>query len=122
MLLIPLNTSNRIIAISVLFSRAGLWMFDLTTRQIAQVTIKESIRGRVNGQWKAIISFFDMFGYFLAVVFSRPDQFWVLTTISAIMVCNAALVYTITTPSAVKLPYRVPNFIPTLRFVKKKRE
>ena len=122
MLLFPLNKSNMIIAIAVLFSRAGLWMFDLTTRQIAQVTIKESTRGRINGQWKAIISFFDMFGYTLAVLFSRPDQFWVLTTISAFMVGNAALTYSINIPITEQLPFRVPNFLPKLKFVKKKTD
>jgi iron-regulated transporter 1 len=122
MLLLPLNKSNVIIALSVLFSRAGLWMFDLTTRQIAQVTIKESIRGRVNGQWKAIISFFDMFGYFLAVVFSHPDQFWILTTISAIMVGSAAITYSINIPVTEKLPFRFPNFLPRLTFIKRKAD
>jgi len=122
MLLFPLNKSNMIIAIAVLFSRAGLWMFDLTTRQIAQVTIKENTRGIVNGQWKSIISFFDMFGYFLAVLFSQPDQFNVLTTISAIMVGMAALAYTSNIPNDCKLPYRINNIFPTLQFKKNKIE
>lgn len=121
MLLLPLNSSNLIIAISVLFSRAGLWMFDLTARQIAQVTIKESTRGRVNGQWKAIISFFDMLGYFLAVLFSNPNQFWILTTISAIMVGSASIIYSVTIPITENIPIRIPNFLPQISFVKKKK-
>ena len=120
MFLLPLNKSNMIIAVAVLLSRAGLWMFDLTARQLAQVTIKETVRGRVNGQWKAIISFFDMFGYFLAVVFSRPDQFNVLTTISAVMVGMAALAYTSNVPNDCNIPYRITNIFPTIQFVKKK--
>jgi hypothetical protein len=97
-------------------------MFDLTTRQIAQVTIKETTRGRVNGQWKSMISFFDMFGYFLAVLFSRPDQFWVLTTISACMVGSAAIAYTANIPSNCNIPYRISNFFPSLKFVKRKQK
>lgn len=119
---VPLQKSSFVIAISVLLSRAGLWMFDLTTRQIAQVTIKETTRGRVNGQWKSMISFFDMFGYFLAVLFSRPDQFWVLTTISACMVGSAAIAYTANIPSNCNIPYRINNFFPSLKFVKRKQK
>ncbi len=119
MLAVPMQQSSLIIAVSVLFSRAGLWMFDLTTRQLAQVTIKETTRGRVNGQWKSMISFFDMFGYFLAVLFSRPDQFWVLTTVSACMVGSAAIAYTANIPINCTIPYRVKNFFPSLKFVKR---
>ena len=118
----PMQRSSIIIATSVLFSRAGLWMFDLTTRQLAQLTIKEATRGAVNGQWKSLISFFDMFGYFLAVVFSRPDQFWVLTTISAFMVGSAAIVYTSSVPTNCSIPFRIKTFLPSLKFTKRKQK
>ena len=122
MFVVPLHQSSFVIAISVLFSRAGLWMFDLTTRQLAQVTIKEATRGRVNGQWKSMISFFDMFGYFLAVLFSRPDQFWALTTVSACMVGSAAIAYTANIPASCDIPYRISNFFPSLKFIDRKKK
>jgi hypothetical protein len=64
------------IAISVLCSRAGLWMFDLTARQIAQVTIKETVRGRVNGQWKAIISFFDINSKYFDISYNKIFKYF----------------------------------------------
>ena len=65
-------------------------------RQIAQECIPESHRGRVNGQWKALISFFDMLSYVVAMVFDRPSEFVYLTSLSAIMVFVALVLYTMT--------------------------
>jgi len=45
-------------------------MFDLGARQIAQETIPEASRGRVNGQWRSMTAFFEMGGYLLALLFS----------------------------------------------------
>lgn len=53
-----------------LLSRTGLWVFDIGARQIAQETIAEQVRGKVNGQWRALIAFFDMLSYALAIVIS----------------------------------------------------
>lgn len=53
-----------------LLSRTGLWMFDLGARQIAQETIPEASRGKVNGQWRSMTAFFEMGGYLLALMFS----------------------------------------------------
>lgn len=41
-------------------------MFDLGVRQIAQETIPEYCRGKVNGQWKSMTSFFEMAAYIVA--------------------------------------------------------
>ncbi len=49
-----------------LFSRTGLWLFDLCVRQIAQETIPEAVRGKVNGQWRSMIAFFEMSAYAIA--------------------------------------------------------
>ena len=74
-------------------------MFDLSIRQIAQQTIPEEVRGKVNGQWKSMTSFFDMSSYVVAVFFPNPNQFWLLTTISATMVFLAMITYTLTNPA-----------------------
>eukprot|EP01031_Cornospumella_fuschlensis_P026125 gene26125-31546_t len=59
-----------IISIAVLLSRVGLWMFDLAVRQISQETIPEHVRGKVNGQWRAMTAGFEMMSYLIA--FSLP--------------------------------------------------
>lgn len=42
-------------------------MFDLGVRQIAQETIPEFCRGKVNGQWRSMTAFFEMASYVLAL-------------------------------------------------------
>ncbi len=63
-------------------------MFDLAARQICQETIPEAVRGKVNGQWRSIIAFFDMMAYVIATIFPDPSQFYILTSISACMVLS----------------------------------
>lgn len=46
------HTSAVVTVVCVLLSRVGLWMFDLVARQLAQENIQESVRGKVNGQWR----------------------------------------------------------------------
>ena len=53
-----------------MFSRAALWCFDLAARQIAQESIPEQYRGRVNAQWKSIVGMFDMASFSIAMVYS----------------------------------------------------
>ncbi len=79
-----------------LFSRAGLWMFDLAATQIAQQTIPENSRGTINGQWRSITAFFDMTTYIVAIVCSNPEEFGFLCFLSACSVGAAAITYTTT--------------------------
>lgn len=45
-------------------------MFDLGVRQIAQETIPEHCRGKVNGQWKSMTSAFEMVSFVIAFFIS----------------------------------------------------
>ena len=82
---------------AVLVSRIGLWTFDLVARQICQETIPEPVRGRVNGQWRALTALFEVSAYSLAIEYSDPRDFSVLASVSAAMVLVAALVFTAST-------------------------
>jgi hypothetical protein len=73
-----------------------LWCFDLCIRQIAQETIAEAYRGIINGKWNSMTAFFDLSSYLLAVTFSTPEQFGLLTLTSALMVCSACVIFTVT--------------------------
>jgi solute carrier family 40 (iron-regulated transporter), member 1 len=68
--LFPPSITVIILMIAVLLSRTGLWMFDLGIRQIAQETIPEYCRGKVNGQWRSLTAFFEMTSYLLACIIS----------------------------------------------------
>jgi iron-regulated transporter 1 len=76
-------------------SRAGLWLFDLAATQIAQEVIVAEYRGVINGQWRSLIAFFDMLTYIVAVVASTPNDFEMLSYVSAASVGIAAVVYTL---------------------------
>ena len=78
--------STWIIMYAVLFSRSGLWVFDLCARQIVQETLPEDTRGSVNGLWASIISFFNMSSFVMSMINPDPREFIVLTTISAMLV------------------------------------
>ena len=69
-------------------------MFDLVARQIAQEGIEEIYRGAINGKWRSLIAFFDLSTFVVAMLFPRPEQFWVLTSVSCLMVLVAAITYT----------------------------
>ena len=64
-----------IMVVAVLFSRTGLWLFDLCARQISQETIPEDSRGVINGQWASLTSFFNFGSYALACVFSGTNSY-----------------------------------------------
>eukprot|EP01032_Pedospumella_encystans_P013776 gene13776-15846_t len=92
------TVSVYIVIFAVLFSRTGLWLFDLCVRQIAQETIPEAVRGKVNGQWRSMIAFFEMSAYAIAAYIPAPEDFWILTTISGAMVGLALITFTLTNP------------------------
>ena len=87
----------KIMVICVLASRVGLWAFDLSARQIAQEGIAENQRGAINGKWRSLTAFFDLSSYVVAVIFPNPEYFWVLTSVSAVMVLSAAVLFTAST-------------------------
>ena len=87
------NLAIAVLTISVLISRVGLWLFDLCARQIAQETIKENVRGSVNGTWQSIINTFELSAYAITMIFPQPNYFWVLSFISFTMVFTAAITF-----------------------------
>ena len=91
---------NAIVLMStVVASRAGLWLFDLCVRQLAQEAIPECSRGAVNGLWNSLISFFNIATYIAAMTCPKPETFWVLTTVSAFAVVAALVIFCATLPS-----------------------
>jgi iron-regulated transporter 1 len=77
----------------VLISRVGLWLFDMCARQIAQETIKENVRGVVNGVWQSVTNTFELSVYLLTMYFSRPQDFGKLSLVSFIMVFSSMTIF-----------------------------
>uniref|UniRef100_A0A7S3PWE3 Solute carrier family 40 protein n=1 Tax=Chaetoceros debilis TaxID=122233 RepID=A0A7S3PWE3_9STRA len=82
-----------LLVIGVCLSRVGLWVFDLTITQYMQEQIPEEIRGAIGGVQKSLNSFFDLTTYALGLIFSAPEQFWVLVAIGYGSVGVAMLLY-----------------------------
>jgi hypothetical protein len=93
----------------------GLWLFDLCARQIAQETIPEAHRGVINGKWNAITNFFDLMTYLCAVLSPAAEDFWMLVSVSALMVFTAAVTFTCTNLSSMDdtAPYNSIEEVPT---------
>ena len=63
-------TSSFVVSLAVIISRMGLWLLDLSVRQIAQETIDQHKRGSINGTWQSLDSFFIMLSYIFAMIFA----------------------------------------------------
>lgn len=77
----------------IIFSRVGLWIFDLSVNQLVQEKVPEHIRGRVNGVWRSFYAFFDASSFVCTIMFGDPTQFFILAMISVTMVCMATITF-----------------------------
>ena len=96
---------NICIVTGVLFSRIGLWIFDLCARQIAQEMIPEDLRGSTNGFWSSVTAFFDMATFVVAIFFPQASDFILLTSISALVILTAAITFTVSQPMLLHADY-----------------
>ena len=71
----------------------GLWLFDLSSRQICQEAIEEDVRGSVNSIWQSLQNIFELSVYAFTMAFSAPQQFWILSLISFFFVLASLLIF-----------------------------
>eukprot|EP00762_Andalucia_godoyi_P001648 ANDGO_07144.mRNA.1 Solute carrier family 40 member 1 len=76
-----------ILMLCIITSRSFLWCFDLAETQIMQTRVDDSRRGLVNGVETCLSQLFSMVAFVPAMVFSSPDDFYVLCIISMGAVC-----------------------------------
>jgi len=75
----------------LVLSRVGLWMFDLSERQIMQENVPEDQRGLINSTESALSNIFLLMSYGLGMIASQPSQFGWLVGISCSSVGLAAV-------------------------------
>lgn len=63
-------------------SRIGLWAFDMSVSQQMQERVPESERGAVGGIQTALCSLFEMLSFVFGLVWSKPEEFKNLITVS----------------------------------------
>ncbi|KAL6987917.1 hypothetical protein U1Q18_013663 [Sarracenia purpurea var. burkii] len=76
-------------------SRLGLWMFDLAVLQQMQDQVSESDRIVVGGVQNSLQSTLDLMTYVMGVIISNPQDFWMLTMLSFVLVSLAAGLYSL---------------------------
>jgi len=74
-------------------SRVGLWVFDITIRQLMQEHVSEEFRGVVGSLQQSLNSFFNLVTFVLGIVFPDPRQFHILVASGYAGVAIALLCY-----------------------------
>eukprot|EP00730_Choanoeca_flexa_P001426 TRINITY_DN10629_c0_g1_i3.p1 TRINITY_DN10629_c0_g1~~TRINITY_DN10629_c0_g1_i3.p1 ORF type:complete len:568 (+),score=115.56 TRINITY_DN10629_c0_g1_i3:107-1810(+) len=73
--------------------RIGLWGYDLAVSQMLQQCIPTKLIGSINGTQAALNTLFEMVSPLLGIIFSKPDQFYILIIVSYSLIGLAAIVY-----------------------------
>ncbi|KAL8243744.1 hypothetical protein R6Q59_010002 [Mikania micrantha] len=79
--------------IAIIFSRMGLWSFDLVAQLLIQNSIDASQRGVFSSAEASLQNFFELCTFAMTIVFSRPDQFKYPALVSLIATYCAAALY-----------------------------
>lgn len=88
----PLATPWIFIA-SIIFSRTGLYAFDLVAQLIIQGAVPASQRGSFSAIEASIQNFFELLSFLTTIVFPKPAQFVYPAYVSFAAVCCAGAVY-----------------------------
>ena len=68
--------------IGLVTSRAGLWMYDLSTTQLFQEHVVEAERGIVGGVQDAFNNILDLIQFILVLILPGIQTFWILILVS----------------------------------------
>jgi len=89
------TTSLTLLIAGVLFSRIGLWVYDIAVTQLFQQSVPEEERGQVGGTQMSLNSWMELLPFGLAMIFHRPTQFYVMIVGGYLAVGLAMLLYSI---------------------------
>ena len=81
-----LFVTNQTVALALLLcgvsiSRIGLWSFDLAVSQLIQETVPDRCRGVFGGTQHSLQAFFFALHFVFGLIWSQPDQFFILVSI-----------------------------------------
>eukprot|EP00457_Paulinella_chromatophora_P001888 gb/GEZN01001890.1/.p1 GENE.gb/GEZN01001890.1/~~gb/GEZN01001890.1/.p1 ORF type:complete len:530 (+),score=92.59 gb/GEZN01001890.1/:1012-2601(+) len=91
---LTLLQAGYVMLVAVSLSRAALWAFDLAHTEVMQRVVENQSRGVVNASQTACYQLFWMVLYVLGMIFNRPQEFVILTSVSVGAVFVAALLWT----------------------------
>lgn len=78
---------------AVIASRVGLWGFDLSAQLIVQQEVDADLRGTFSSQEVAFQNIFEMLSFASTIIFAKPEQFKIPSTVSAGAVAAASVLY-----------------------------
>jgi solute carrier family 40 (iron-regulated transporter), member 1 len=81
------------VIVAVVLSRIGLWGFDLCVQIIVQEEVDWASRGAFSSQEFAAQNMFEMLSFASTIVFARPEEFKIPTTVSVCAVAIAGILY-----------------------------
>jgi iron-regulated transporter 1 len=90
---IPNLATTFILVAAVIFSRTGLWGFDLSAQLIIQDEVEPAMRGTFSSLEASFQNMFEMLAFLSTVIFPRPEDFRIPAAISALAVAVAAVLY-----------------------------
>lgn len=90
---VPSIATTFALVAAVIFSRTGLWGFDLSAQLIIQDEVEPDMRGTFSSLEASFQNGFEMLAFLSTVVFPRPEQFKFPAAISAVAVAAAAVLY-----------------------------
>ncbi len=90
---LPLSWNIWVFLIFLVFSRIGLWTFDLAERQIMQEYVPEEKRGMINSVEYSLTNVFSLLSFGMGIILSKPDQFGGLVIVSFLAVTMACICY-----------------------------
>jgi iron-regulated transporter 1 len=76
--------------LGVIFSRIGLWGFDLFVQIIIQDEVEPGYRGSFSATEASVQNTFELGSYAMTAIFARPAEFRYLAVVSAVAVLLAA--------------------------------
>lgn len=82
-----------LLIVAVILSRVGLWGFDLCVQIIVQEEVEPASRGAFSSQEFATQNMFEMLSFASTIIFARPEEFRIPTTVSACAVAMAGVLY-----------------------------
>ncbi|KAK9456778.1 Ferroporti-1 [Dipodascopsis uninucleata] len=89
------SKSTAFLVIAVIFSRIGLWGFDLCSQIIIQEGVEPEIRSAFSSVESSFQNFFELLSFVSTIAFSHPSMFKYPVMLSAMAVTAAASCYSL---------------------------
>ncbi|KAK9480758.1 Ferroporti-1 [Lipomyces japonicus] len=89
------STSTALLIFAVVFSRVGLWGYDLCAQVLIQEGVEQEARSTFSSVESSFQNFFELLSFASTIVFDKPNVFKIPVALSANSVVIAAVLYAV---------------------------